>query len=362
MVSDLPKHAQVVVIGGGIVGNSVAYHLARFGWKEIVMVEKGPLPNTGGSTGHASNFVFPVDHSKEMTLITLDSMAQFKALGVFRESGGIELARTEARMQELHRRMASAKSWGIESFLVTPTEIKELFPWVDILVLRGGFYTPSVGVVDSLRAGTLMREAAQGMGALTVFANTEIHDIALKNSRVSGISTTRGEMTTETIVICCGVWSPRIASMAGASIPLTPVVHQMIDVGPIAEFEHCREEIEYPILRDMDALMYERQIGRNLEIGSYAHRPITVHPDDIPAIETAKLSPTEMPFTKDDFDPQLEDALTLLPAMLDKEEVEIQYAINGLLSLTPDGEPIIGETVEVKGLWSAAAIWIKEAP
>ena len=362
MVSELPKHAQVVVIGGGIVGNSVAYHLARLGWKEIVMVEKGPLPNTGGSTGHASNFIFPVDHSKEMTLITLDSMAQFKALGVFRESGGIELARTEARMQELHRRMASAKSWGIESFLVTPAEIKELFPWVDIRVLHGGFYTPSVGVVDSLRAGTLMREAAQDRGALTVFPNTEIHDIALKNGHISGISTTRGEMTTETIVICCGVWSPRIASMAGASIPLMPAVHQMIDVGPIAEFEHCREEIEYPILRDMDALMYERQIGRNLEIGSYAHRPITVHPDDIPAIETAKLSPTEMPFTKDDFDPQLEDALTLLPAMLDKEEVEIQYAINGLLSLTPDGEPIIGETVEVKGLWSAAAIWIKEAP
>ena len=362
MVSDLPKHARVVLIGGGIVGNSVAYHLARLGWKEIVMIEKGAFPNPGGSTGHASNFIFPVDHSKEVTLITLDSMAQYKALGVFRESGGIELARSEARMQELQRRMASAKSWGVESFLLTPAEIRKLFPWVDTKVLRGGFYTPGVGVVDSLRAGTLMREAAQDMGALTVFPNTEIHDIVIKNGRVCGISTTRGKMTTETVVICCGIWSSRIAGMAGASIPLTPAVHQMIDVGPIAEFEHCREEIEYPILRDMDAMMYERQIAKNLEIGSYAHRSIIVHPDDIPTIEDAKLSPTEMPFTKKDFDPQLQDALTLLPTMLDKKQVKIQYAINGLLSLTPDGKPIIGETVEVKGLWSAAAIWIKEAP
>lgn len=361
-MNELPKYAKVVVIGGGIVGNSVAYHLAKLGWQEIVMIEKGPLPNTGGSTCHASNFIFPVDHSKEMTEITLDSMKQFKELGVFRESGGIELARTEERMQELQRRMQSAKAWGIESSLVTPEEIKKLFPWVNMDVLLGGFYTPSAGVVDSLRAGTLMREAAQAMGTLTVFPNTEIKDIAVTRGRVSGISTTRGDIATETVVICCGVWSPRIARLAGASIALTPVVHQMIDVGPIAEFEHCTEEIEYPILRDMDTLMYERQVGRNLEIGSYAHRPIIVRPDDIPSIEAAKLSPTEMPFTKDDFDPQLADALELLPEMLDKDEVEIQYSINGLLSLTPDGEPIIGETVEVKGLWSSAAIWIKEAP
>ena len=102
-MSDLPKLAQVVVIGGGIVGNSVAYHLAELGWKEIVMIEKGPFPNPGGSTGHASNFIFPVDHSREKSLVTLDSMVQYKSLGVFRESGGIELARTEARMQELRR-------------------------------------------------------------------------------------------------------------------------------------------------------------------------------------------------------------------------------------------------------------------
>src|ERR671923_2663924 len=173
-MSRLPQHAGVVIIGAGIVGNSVACHLARLGWKDIVQIDKGPLPNPGGSTGHASNFIFPVDHSREMTALTLDSVEQYKQLDVFTESGGIEVARTEERMEELRRRMASAKSWGVEPVsLVTPAEIKELVPFIDESILLGGFSTPGVGVVDSLRAGTLMREEAQAAGALTVVPNVE---------------------------------------------------------------------------------------------------------------------------------------------------------------------------------------------
>ena len=361
-MSDLPKHARVVIIGAGIVGNSVAYHLAKLGWKDMVMVDKGPLPNPGGSTGHASNFIFPVDHSKVMTQLTLDSMAQYKKLGVFRESGGIELARKPERMEELKRRMASAKAWGIEASLVSPDEVKKLFPWVNTDSIIGGFYSPTVGVVDSLRAGTMMRDAAKEMGALSVFTHTEITGVDVEDGRVSGLQTDKGTILADYVIICCGVWSPKIAKMAGASMALTPIVHQMIDVGPISEFEHCTQEIEYPILRDMDTYMYERQVGNNLEIGSYAHRPIIIKAEEIPSIEASKLSPTELPFSENDFDKQYEDAMELIPEMLDKDEVEIQYSINGLISLTPDGEPLLGETLEVKGLWSAAAIWIKEAP
>jgi glycine/D-amino acid oxidase-like deaminating enzyme len=111
-MSSVPREARVVVIGAGIVGNSLACHLARLGWTGIVQLDKGPLPNPGGSTGHASNFIFPVDHSREMTALTLDSMRQYKALGVFTVCGGIEVARTEERMEELRRRVASAKAWG----------------------------------------------------------------------------------------------------------------------------------------------------------------------------------------------------------------------------------------------------------
>src|SRR4030081_1899996 len=113
-VSGVPERASVVVIGAGIVGNSMAYHRAQQGWKEIVLIDKGPLPNPGGSTGHASNFIFRTDHSKEMTLFTLDSVRRYKELGVFAQSGGVEVARTSERMDELKRRMASSTGSGIE--------------------------------------------------------------------------------------------------------------------------------------------------------------------------------------------------------------------------------------------------------
>ena len=149
--------------------------------------------------------------------------------------------------------------------------------------------------------------------------------------------------------------------MAGATIPLTPAVHQMISVGPIPLFEDKPGEIFYPIVRDVDTNMYERQNGSDMEVGSYAHRAILMAPDEIPSIEESALSPTELPFTEDDFELQYEQALELMPEILSVEGAGIRHAINGLLSLTPDGMPLLGET-EVKGVWSVAAIWIKEAP
>jgi glycine cleavage system aminomethyltransferase T/glycine/D-amino acid oxidase-like deaminating enzyme len=356
------RSQRVVVIGAGIVGNSLAYHLTRLGVTDITLIDKGPLPNPGGSTGHASNFIFPVDHSKEMTSLTLESMRQYKDLDVFIESGGIEIARTQERMQELTRRMASARSWGIEPVeLLTPGQVKERVPYINAELLLGGFFTPGAGVVDSLRAGTIMRERAVEAG-MTVQANTEALGIDVEHGRVQRIRTTRGDIDADLIVIACGCWSPRIARMAGASIPLTPMVHQMIDIGPAPRFANTTKLIEYPIVRDMDTNMYERQEGTGLEIGSYAHRPITLAPDDIPSIEESALSPTELPFTQQDFDPQMEQALELMPEIVGDESVGVKYAINGVLSVTYDGMPLLGETPEVKGLWSAAAIWIKEGP
>ena len=359
----LPSAAQAVVIGAGIVGNSLAFHLTDLGWSGVVLLDKGPLPNPGGSTGHASNFIYPVDHSKEMTQLTLESMRQYKELGVFTESGGIEVARTEERIQELHRRITSAKAWGVEPVsILTPAEVKELVPFIDETVILGGFYSPGVGVVDSLRAGTIMRERAQAAGALSVAANTEVLGIDVERGRVRRVRTTRGDIETGNVVVCCGCWSPRLARMAGASIPLTPAVHQMIDVGPVPRFADAKGDIEFPIVRDMDTNMYERQHGSGLEIGSYAHRPILHDPDEIPSVEEAALSPTEFPFTQGDFTLQMEQALELMPEIVGDETVGVKYAVNGILSLTPDGLPILGETPEMKGLWSAAAVWVKEGP
>src|SRR4029077_21280922 len=120
IVANVPATAKVVVIGAGIVGNSLVHHLAELGWRDIVQLDQGPLPNPGGSTGHASNFIFPVDHTREITDLTLDSVRQYKEMDVFTQSGGFEVARPEARMEELRRRMSSAKAWGIEAEIVHP--------------------------------------------------------------------------------------------------------------------------------------------------------------------------------------------------------------------------------------------------
>jgi glycine cleavage system aminomethyltransferase T len=207
-----------------------------------------------------------------------------------------------------------------------------------------------------------MRERAQRSGALHVSANTEVIGIDVERGRVRRVRTTSGDVEAEAVVIACGVWSPRVARMAGADIPLTPAVHQMIDIGPVPRFAGARSSIEFPIIRDMDTNMYERQDGSGLEIGSYAHRPILYDPDDLPAVEEAPLSPTEFPFTQADFEPQMEHALQLMPEIVGDETVGVKYAINGILSLTPDGMPILGESPDVKGLWSAAAVWVKEGP
>ncbi|MEC7778079.1 MAG: FAD-dependent oxidoreductase [Actinomycetota bacterium] len=363
-MSELPTRANVVVIGAGIVGSCLVGHLARLGWTDLVLLEKGPLPNPGGSTGHASNFIFPVDHNKEMALLGEQSANQYRDMQLSVDSGGIEVARTADRMHELARRMTSARACGIEAHLLTPAEVVELVPFVNEEVILGGFYSPTVSVVDSLEAGTTMRREAVETVGCQVFANTEVLDIETSEGEggvttVRSVVTDKGTIQADHVVIACGVWSNRIANMAGAAIPLVPTVHQMADVGPVDILAETNNEIGYPIVRDMDTLCYERQSAGSMEIGSYGHRPIFHHPDEIPSNEEAALSPTERPFTPDDFDPQMETAIELMEMLGD---AEIKYAINGLLAMTPDTMPCLGETPEVRNLWSAAAVWVKEGP
>ncbi len=362
-MAQVPARAEIVVIGAGIVGSSVVWHLADQGWRDIVLLDKGPLPDPGGSTGHASNFVFPVDHSKEITELTLDSMRQYADLGVLTPCGGIEVARSQERLQELRRRVTSAKAWGVDAELISPREVADLVPYCDSDLLLAGFHTPSGAIVDPVAAGSTMRERAEGLGALTVLADTEVTGIDVAGGRVRRVRTDAGDVETGTVVVACGVWSPRIAAMAGARIPLTPAVHQMIDVGPIPELERSGEWIGFPLVRDMDHKMYERQRGPDLEIGSYAHRPMLHDPGEIPPVGTTdQASPTSFPFTAEDFEEQLRQARELFPGLLGHCDLPVVKAINGLLSLTPDGSPVVGETPEVGGLWSAAAVWIKEGP
>jgi glycine cleavage system aminomethyltransferase T/glycine/D-amino acid oxidase-like deaminating enzyme len=359
---ELPSGAKVVIIGAGIVGNSLAYHLTELGETDVLLLDKGPLANPGGSTSHASNFIFPVDHSRDLSALITESVRQYDALGVFHRSGGIEVARTPARMQELERRITSARAWGIEPVgMVTPDEIQRLVPYVDVSALLGGCHSAEAGVVESVRAAEIMRERAIAAG-LRVAGDTEVLSIRVDGGRVRGVETTRGDFSAERVVIACGVWSPKLTRMLGAKIPLTPMIHQKVKVGPVPHFAGHAKQIEWPIVRDMDNSMYEHQKFDQMEIGSYAHRPMTLTPEQIPSLAESHGRPTELPLTKDDFAPQMAIARELMPEVFADSAVIVQHAINGVLSVTFDGMPLLGETPEVSGLWSAAAVWVREGP
>jgi len=362
--SDFPAAAETVIIGAGIVGNSLAYHLARLGREDILLLDKGPLPDPGGSTGHASNFLMPVEHSKEMTHLTRRSIEWYKDMDTFTECGGIEVARTEERMEENRRRMQSAKAWGEPAELLSPDEVKELVPYIDEDRILGGFHSQGAGVCDPLRAGEVMRARAdhETDGGLTLSPNTEVLDLHVEDDEIQAVETDRGTVEAGEVVIAAGLWSPKIAKMAGVEIPLTPAVHQMISVGPIEFFEQFEGEINHPVVRDMDTQMYERPSGNDMEVGSYQHRPILWDVDDVPSIDEAPLSPTQPPLTDDAFEKSMADALDLMPEVLDDPNAGIRLEIDGLLSEAPDGAPLLGPLQDVDGLWSCAAVWIKEAP
>ncbi|MFB6295871.1 MAG: NAD(P)/FAD-dependent oxidoreductase, partial [Halobacteriales archaeon] len=296
MSSDgLPSSTGTVVIGAGIVGNSLAYHLTRYGRDDIVLLDKGPLPDPGGSTGHASNFLMPVEHSKEMTHLTRESIEQYKDMDTFTESGGIEVARTDERIEELKRRVQSAKAWGEPAELLTPEEVEEHVPYINTDIIKGGFHSRGAGTCDPLRAGEVMRARAEAIasgevepeevhsgnadvepdggiqeakasGGLHVSPNTEVLDLHVEGGEIQAVETDRGTVEADEVVIAAGLWSPKIAEMAGVNIPLTPAVHQLVSVGPIEFFEQFEGEINHPVVRDMDTQMYERPSGNDMEV------------------------------------------------------------------------------------------------
>ena len=178
--------------------------------------------------------------------------------------------------------MSSAKAWGIEAELVDPAFVVEKVPFLDPDQIVGAFWSPTVGVVDSLRAGTIMRETGLASDELTVVPNVEVTGLDVEDGRIRRVRTDQGDIEAEYVVIACGVWSPKISEMAGVKLALTPAVHQMISVGPCPQLAEREGEISFPIVRDMDTLCYERQHGADMEVGSYAHRAILHDADESP--------------------------------------------------------------------------------
>jgi dimethylglycine oxidase len=356
--------ARVVIVGAGIVGCGAAEHLTRLGWREVVVLDQGPLFEAGGSTSHAPGLVFQTNPSKTMTNLASYGVKRYSELELdgkpcFYPVGGLEVATTPERWKDLKRRHGLATSWGVESELLSPEECVEKSPLLDPKRIWGGFYVPSDGIAKGVRISEAMAREAEARGA-KFYGETEVVGIEVEDGRVKAVETSRGRIETENVLSCAGMWGPRVGRMAGAFVPLlTPMQHQYAWTTPVPGLEPVSEESDHVILRHQDHAMYFRQVGERYGIGSYKHRSMPVSPDEIPRKhEPGREMPSIMEFTPEDFEGPWEESRKLLPAL---QKTGIERGINGLFSFTPDGGSLLGESREVRGFWMAEAVWVTHA-
>ena len=355
----MQSHARLVIIGAGIVGCSVAYHLTKRGWRDIVVVDQGPLFDTGGSSSHAPGLVFQTNASKLMTTLAKETVELYSDLVLDGEPcwygvGSLEVAYSEARWQDLHRKLGFAKSYGLDARLVSPQETHDLVPLLNPSVIHGAYYVPSDGIAKPVRAAEAMSRYSKAHGT-AFYGNTMVTDIVVEGGRVQAVETTTGRIAADQVLICAGIWGPRVGRMAGVSIPLLPVQHQYTRTAPVPGLQGETREVVHPIVRHQDYAMYFRQEGDCYGIGNYKHEPLPVEADDILSPAEAERAPAMMDFTPEHFAVARQAADELFPAL---RGLALTDAFNGMFSFTPDGLPILGEAPQVDGLWIAEAVWI----
>jgi len=351
--------ASVVIVGAGIVGCTAAWHLARLGWRDIVVVEQGPFPQAGGSSSHAPGIVFQTSSSKTMTGFAQETVRHLGSIDLDGEPcwygvGSLEVAETPARWADLHRKQGWARSWGVGgAALLSPAETAAKMPFVDPAAILGALWVPSDGVAKAVRANEAM--IRQAGDAVALLARTPVTGIERAGDRVTGVRTPEGTIATDRVLVCAGIWGPEIGRLAGVPIPLAPVEHQFLWTAPMAEFAGEAREVVWPVLRHQDRDLYMRHRRDHFAVGSYAHEPKPVEareirrhgePDDMPASNL---------FDAESFAPSWEDAVRLLPFLRGAQPGE---ALNGMFSFTPDGMPLLGESQFLRGFWTAEAIWI----
>jgi len=373
-MAEFPEKANVVIIGlGGIVGASVAHHLIERGWDDIVGIDTSGIPTDIGSTAHASDFCYATSHDFLSCWTTLYSIDFFEKMGHYAKVGGLEIARVgdDARMDEIKRKVASGKAFGTGVRLVSPGEVKEKFPLVEEDLVQGGMWDPDAGLVvprSQVVAGILI-DNAENNGKLRAFANTPATGLIIEVGRVKGVETPRGKILADTVIVCAGLWGRLLAAMAGEDLPVMPVDHPLLWFGPYEEFAGTGKDIGWPLLRDQGNSAYMRDTGDPktteggmIEWGYYEQtEPRLCHPRDILDKAEARLSPSQRDLEIDQVMEPLERAMELTPILADLGFDE-RRSFNGLLQVTTDGGPSIGESQTVRGLWYGVAIWVKDAP
>ncbi len=373
-MAEFPKKARVVIIGqGGIVGASVAHHLIERGWDDIVGIDKSAIPTDIGSTAHASDFCYATAHDHMTCYTTMYSIGFFEKMGRYAKVGGLEVARVgdDERLGELKRKVASGKAFGTRATMISAAEAKAKFPLLEEDMITGALWDPDAGLViprSQTVAGELVEEGVK-TGKLTTFANTACTGLVIEDGRIKGVETSRGTIHCDYVVNCAGLWGRLIAEMAGEDLPVMPVDHPLTFFGPYKEFEGTGKEIGYPLLRDQGNSAYLRDTGDpttaeggQLEWGYYEEKnPRLCHPRDLLSKEDARLSPSQRDLELDQVIEPLERAMELTPVLAELGYDE-KYSFNGLLQVTADGGPSIGESTTVRGLWHAVAVWVKDGP
>jgi glycine cleavage system aminomethyltransferase T/glycine/D-amino acid oxidase-like deaminating enzyme len=356
-----PVGPTVVVIGAGIVGCALSDELTARGWTDVTVLDQGPLFATGGSTSHAPGLLFQTNASKTMTGFASYTAQKYAGLTLdgrwcYRQVGGLEVATTPERVEELKRRLGYTASWGgVEARLVSPEECLRLHPLLDRDQVLAGLHTPGDGLVKGVRAAEAQAGRARARGA-RFLGNQRVTGIESAGGRVTAVVTERDRFPADVVVSCAGFWGPGISRMAELELPLLPMAHQYVRTTPVPGLAAVPatelQEAVLPILRHQDRDLYYRQHQDRIGIGSYAHRPLPVDPDQ--GLGGAGM-PSMLPFTEEDFEASWQDSTQLLPALA---AAKPEVGFNGVFSFTPDGFPLLGESLELRGFWVAEAVWV----
>jgi 4-methylaminobutanoate oxidase (formaldehyde-forming) len=343
------EHARAVVIGGGVGGTSVAYHLAERGWRDILLVDRAEL--TSGSTFHSAGLVGQLRGSVSLTRMIMYSVSLYRRLaeetGVdpsWHEVGSLRLASTTARYEELQRQAAWAATFGLPIDLVSAQQAQDRFPLMSLDGVLGAVWLPTDGWLDPSNLAFAMAAGARKRG-VRILPHHRVVAIDVRDGRVRGLTCERDgervEIEADVVVNAGGMYAPEVGRLAGVNVPLIPMAHQYLLTGPIEGVTR-----DLPQLRDPDNLVYFREETGGLLMGGYEHDPQPWALDGIPSDFNHRLLDPDWPR----FESILEGAIRRVPAM---EDAQVTRMINGPEGFTPDNEYILGES-EVRGFFVAA--------
>lgn len=345
-MADLPSHARVIIVGGGIIGCSCAWHLAKLGFDDVVLIEQHEL--SSGSTWHAAGLVGQLRSQAGITQLLGDSIRLYNSLesetGLatgWKMNGGLRLACNADRMIEIQRQATTARSFGLEMHLLSASEAQDLWPLMNVDDVLGAAFLPTDGQANPADITQALARGARN-GGVRIVENCEVNNVTVERQRVSGVLTDQGPISCEILVNCAGQWARDFAAKAGVSVPLVSVQHQYMVTEPIDGVSS-----DLPTLRDPDRLTYYKEEVGGLVMGGYEQNPIAWADSGIPDNFHFSLLDSNW----DHFEGLMELALPRVPAL---KTAGVKQLINGPESFTPDGNFILGEAPELSGYFVGA--------